>query len=128
MTIYSLDILLSLFGTSLLFHVQFLLLLPDWHTDFSRNKNVFVKKKKKKNLSFREALIYLSVNDIFGLPRWASSEEAESSRRRHVRCGFHPSVGKIPWRRARQPTSVFWPGKFYGKRSLLAIVQAATNC
>ena len=86
------------------------------------------KKKKKNNLSFREALIYLSVNDIFGLPRWASSEEAESSRRRHVRCGFHPSVGKIPWRRARQPTSVFWPGKFYGKRSLLAIVQAATNC
>ena len=72
----------------------------------------------------------MSVNDIFGLPRWASSEEAESSPQcqRHVRCGFHPSVGKVPWRRARQPTSVFWPEKFYGQRSLLAIVQAATNC
>ena len=34
-TIYSLDVLLSLFGTSLLFHVQFQLLLPDVHTDFS---------------------------------------------------------------------------------------------
>ena len=39
MTIYSLDILLFLFGTSLLFHVQFLLLLPDLHTDFSRGRS-----------------------------------------------------------------------------------------
>ena len=29
MTIYSLDVVLYLFGTSLLFHVQFYLLLPD---------------------------------------------------------------------------------------------------
>ena len=36
MTIYSLDVLLFLLGTSLLFHVQFELLLPDLHTDFSR--------------------------------------------------------------------------------------------
>ena len=35
MTIYSLDVLLSQFGTSLLFHVQFWLLLLDLHTDFS---------------------------------------------------------------------------------------------
>ena len=35
MTIYSLDVLLSLFGTGLLFHVQFQLLLLDLHTDFS---------------------------------------------------------------------------------------------
>ena len=34
MTICSLDVLLSLFGTSLLFHVQFKLLLPDLHADF----------------------------------------------------------------------------------------------
>ena len=34
-TIYSLDILLSRFGISLLFHVQFELLLPNLHTDFS---------------------------------------------------------------------------------------------
>ena len=38
MTIYSLDVLLFLFGTSLLFHVQFDLLLPDLHTDFSRGR------------------------------------------------------------------------------------------
>ena len=39
MTIYSLDILLFLFGTSLLFHVQFQLLLPDLHIGFSRGRS-----------------------------------------------------------------------------------------
>ena len=39
MTIYSLDVLLFLFGTSLLFHVQFELLLPNLHTDFSRGRS-----------------------------------------------------------------------------------------
>ena len=28
------------------------------------------------------------------------------------RSGFHPWVGKIPWRRERVPTAVFWPGEF----------------
>ena len=37
-TIYSLDVLLFLFGTSLLFHVQFELLLPDLHIGFSRGR------------------------------------------------------------------------------------------
>ena len=27
--------------------------------------------------------------------------------------GFDPWVGKIPWRRERLPTPVFWPGEFY---------------
>ena len=39
MTVYSLDVLLFLFGTSLLFHVQFYLLLPDLHTGFSRGRS-----------------------------------------------------------------------------------------
>ena len=39
MAIYSLDILLFLFGTSLLFHVQFYLLLPDLHIGFSRGRS-----------------------------------------------------------------------------------------
>ena len=38
MTIYRLDVLLFLFGTSLLFHVQLYLLLTDLHTDFSRGR------------------------------------------------------------------------------------------
>ena len=39
MIIYSLDVLLFLFGTSLLFHIQFSLLLPDLHTGFSRGRS-----------------------------------------------------------------------------------------
>ena len=39
MTIYSLEVHRSLFGTSLLFHVLLLLLLPDLHTDFSRGRS-----------------------------------------------------------------------------------------
>jgi len=27
--------------------------------------------------------------------------------------------GKIPWRRAWQPTPVFWPGESHGQRSLV---------
>ena len=28
--------------------------------------------------------------------------------------GFDPCVGKIPWRRERLSTPVFWPGEFHG--------------
>ena len=34
------------------------------------------------------------------------------------RLGFHPWVGKIPWRREWQPTLLFLPGEFHGQRSL----------
>ena len=30
------------------------------------------------------------------------------------RLGFNPWAGKIPWRRERLPTLVFWPGEFHG--------------
>ena len=33
--------------------------------------------------------------------------------------GFDPWVGKIPWRRKWQPTSVFLPGDLQGQRSLV---------
>ena len=35
----------------------------------------------------------------------------------HLQCrrpGFDPWVGKIPWRREKLPTPVFWPGEFHG--------------
>ena len=34
------------------------------------------------------------------------------------RRGFNPWDGKIPWRRAWQPTPVFLPGEYHGQRSL----------
>ena len=33
------------------------------------------------------------------------------------RPGFYPWAGKIPWRRERLPTPVFWPGEFHGLNS-----------
>ena len=39
--------------------------------------------------------------------------------RRHKRHGFDPWIRKIPWRRTRQPTPVFLPGKSHGQRSLV---------
>ena len=36
-----------------------------------------------------------------------------------MRHRFNPWVGKIPWRRAWQPTPVFLPGEFHGQRSLV---------
>ena len=35
-----------------------------------------------------------------------------------MRHGFNPWVGKLPWRRAWQPTPVFLPGESHGQRSL----------
>ena len=36
----------------------------------------------------------------------------------YVRHGFVPWVGKIPWRRARQPTPVSLPEESHGQKSL----------
>ena len=38
--------------------------------------------------------------------------------RRCKRCRFDPWVGKIPWRRAWQPTPVILPGESHGQGSL----------
>ena len=51
--------------------------------------------------------------------RWLSRWRICLHCRRHRGWGFDPRVGKIPWRRAWHPTPVFWPGKFYGQRSLV---------
>ena len=61
----------------------------------------------------------LSDFDSLRLPRWLSGKEFTCQCRRHRRQGFDPSVGKIPWRRKWQPTSVFLPGEFHGQRSLV---------
>ena len=39
--------------------------------------------------------------------------------RRHKRHGLDPWVGKIPWRRAWQPTAVFLPREPHGQRTLV---------
>ena len=64
----------------------------------------------------RSNFFFLSFSRIpGGLPRWLSGKESTCQCRR---LGFHPWVGKIPWRRKWQPTSVFLPGKSHRKKSL----------
>ena len=60
-----------------------------------------------------------------GFPGGASSKEPACQSMRLKRhsfkpwvSGFDPSVGKIPWRRAWQPTPEFFPGEFHGQRRL----------
>ena len=45
------------------------------------------------------------------LPRWLSGREFTCQCRSYRRHGFDRWIGNIPWRRARQPTVVFLPGK-----------------
>ena len=47
---------------------------------------------------------------LFGLPWWLSWWRVQLQWGRH---GFDSWVGKIPWRRQRLPTQVFWPGQFH---------------
>ena len=54
-----------------------------------------------------------------GFPGGASGKEPACQCRRHKRCRFDPWVGKIPWRRAWQPTPVFLPEESHGQRSLV---------
>ena len=54
---------------------------------------------------------------LWELPRCSSGKEPACQCWRHQRPGFSPWVGKIPWRRAWQPTPVFFPGESHGQRS-----------
>ena len=58
------------------------------------------------------------VKSDWGFPGGASGKEPACQCRRRKRCGFGPWLGKIPWRRAWQPTLVSLPGKSQGQRSL----------
>ena len=51
-----------------------------------------------------------------------SGKEPTCQVKRHKRHRFDPWVGKIPWRRAWQPTPVFLPEKSHGQRSLVGFM------
>ena len=67
---------------------------------------------------------YMLVNNsllqfFMSFPGGTSDKEPACKCRRCKRNGFDPWVGKIPWRRAWQPTPVFLPGESHGQRSLV---------
>ena len=59
-----------------------------------------------------------------GFPWWLSDKKICLQCRRPR---FDPLVGKIPWRRAWQPTPVCLPREFHGQRNLGAAVQGVTK-
>ena len=63
------------------------------------------------NLAYISQLNSVTVSWVPGLPLWLSWQKIL------LQCGrpgSDPWVGKIPWRRERLPTPVFWPGEFHG--------------
>ena len=63
--------------------------------------------------------LYISKWPIWGSVSDGACEELACHCRRLKRCGLNHWVRKIPWRRARQPTSVFLPGESHGQRSIV---------
>ena len=54
-----------------------------------------------------------------GFPSGNCGKEPACQCRRRKRCGFHPWVRKILWRRKWQPPPVFLPGEPHGQGSLV---------
>ena len=68
----------------------------------------------KENLQILPKPLILKVKSF---PGGASGQESACQCGRLKRCGFDPWVGKIPWRRAWQPTPVFLSGESHGQRN-----------
>ena len=57
-------------------------------------------------------------NEVLALSRWLDGKESACQCRKRRKCEFNPWVGKIPLRRAWQPTPVFLLGESHGQRTL----------
>ena len=64
---------------------------------------------------------------VLGFPGGASGKEFTCQCRRHRRCGFDPWVRKIPWRRERQSTPIFLPGKSHDRGGWWATVHGVAE-
>ena len=87
----------------------------DWSNLAAAANNKLVKKKK---FFFKWMTVFPSIYPLY-FPGGASGKEATWKCRSHNRYGFDPWHGKIPWRRARQPTLEFLPGESHGQRSVV---------
>ena len=67
---------------------------------------------------FDKGLIVPQYDLLLGLPRWCSDKESNYQCTKCKGRRFDPWARKIPWRRKWQPTPVFSPEKYQGKRSL----------
>ena len=70
------------------------------------------------SFGYLESVTLISSQVLKGFPGGASDKEPACQGRRHKRLRFDSWVGKIPWRRARQPTLVFLLGESHRCGSL----------
>ena len=85
-----------------------------------------MKKKRKKDAmyplpSFSQGVITkrgVGKRCAKSFPGGTGGKDPACQFRRYKRCRLDPWIGKIPWRRARQPTPVVLPGESHGQRSL----------
>ena len=87
---------------------------PFWHWDLAPPNSLSIYDKNSPKSGHRDLLHHNKghVWQTHGLPQWLSGKESV------CQAGDHPQVGKIPWRRAWQPTPVFLPREFHRQRSL----------
>ena len=64
---------------------------------------------------------------LAGFPRWLSGEGSICQCWSYRRNRFDPWVGKIPWRRRRQPTPATRPGKFHRAHTQDLLTTATTR-
>ena len=64
---------------------------------------------------------------ILSFPGSTSSKGPACQCRRYKRHEFDPWVGKIPWRKAWPPTSVYFPGESHDREAWQAIVRGVTK-
>ena len=64
---------------------------------------------------------------ILSFPGSTSGKGPACQCRRYKRHGFDPWVGKIPWRKAWPPTSVYFPGESHDREAWQAIVRGVTK-
>ena len=65
-----------------------------------------------------ESLLFATSLDFDRASQGALVVKSPPANAEDKRLGFNPWVGKIPWRRAWQPTLVFLPGESHGQKSL----------
>ena len=75
----------------------------------------------ERSLMKRGSIVWVRLYETWGFPGGASGKEPRCQCRWHRRPGFDSWVGKIPWRRAWQPTPVFLPGESHEQRSLVGL-------
>ena len=107
---------------NLLHFEAFFLVFPAWSKWFS---SCFPPKHQNTRIHSAEEGFFFFLISLYAtyknsrLPWWLGSKEICLQCRSHGRNGFDPWVGKMPWRRAWQPTSVFLPRESHRQRSLV---------